>query len=82
MNVSRFGLAIFGSLLVISSAQAHPGHQIDDSGLLASIMHSLVTMDHAVILLAISAVFGLWTVTRRVARKHGVTRDSSRRWKP
>jgi hydrogenase/urease accessory protein HupE len=66
MNKFRLGFFLLGSLLVVPLAQAHPGHQHDDSGLLASIVHSIVTMDYALILLAIGVGYGLWAVGRRV----------------
>jgi hydrogenase/urease accessory protein HupE len=71
MNKFRPGLFLLGSLLVVPLAQAHPGHQ-HDGGFLASIVHSIVTMDHALILLAICVGYGLWAVGRRVmqARHH------------
>lgn len=72
MNKFRPGLFLLGSLLVVPQVQAHPGHGHDDSGLLASIVHSFVTMDHALILLAIGVGYGLWAVGRRImqARQH------------
>jgi hydrogenase/urease accessory protein HupE len=71
MNKFRPDLFLLGSLLVVPMAQAHPGHQ-HDGGLLASIVHSFLTMDHALILLAIGVGYGLWAVGRRVqqARHH------------
>ena len=74
MNVSRFGLFLFGSLLVVPVAQAHPGHQSDDRGLLAGIVHSFMSVDHALFLLAMGVGFGLWIVTRRITRRLGITR--------
>lgn len=73
MNVSRFGLAILGSLLLMSSAQAHPGHEID-GGLLASIEHSLMSTGYLLFLLAPGVVYGLWVVSRRVSRKSEAVR--------
>lgn len=72
MNKFRSGLFLLGSLLVVPMAQAHPGHESNDSGLLASIVHSIVTMDYALFLLAIGVGYGLWAVGRRVvqARQH------------
>ena len=72
MNKFCSGLFLLGSLLVVPQVQAHPGHESNDSGLLASIVHSIVTMDHALILLAICVGYGLWAVGRRVmqARHH------------
>lgn len=71
MNKFRPGLFLLGSLLVAPLAQAHPGHQ-HDGGLLANVVHSFLTMDHALILLALGVGYGLWTVGRRVmqARQH------------
>jgi hydrogenase/urease accessory protein HupE len=71
MNKFRSGLFLLGSLLVVPLVQAHPGHQ-HDGGLLASIVHSFLTMDHALILLAIGVGYGLWAVGRRIlqARQH------------
>lgn len=71
MNKFRAGLFLLGWLLVVPLAQAHPGHQ-HDGGLLASIVHSIVTMDVALFLLAIGVGYGLWAVGRRVmqARQH------------
>jgi len=74
MNVSRFGHFLFGSLLVVPVAQAHPGHQSDDGGLLASIVHSFMSVDHVLFLLAMGVGFGLWIVTRRITRRLGITR--------
>jgi hydrogenase/urease accessory protein HupE len=72
MTVYRSGLFLLGSLLVVPMAQAHPGHESNDSGLLASIVHSFMTMDYALFLLAIGIGYGLWAVGRRVtqARQH------------
>lgn len=72
MTIYRSGLFLLGSLLVVPMAQAHPGHQHDDVGLLASIVHSFMSMDHALFLLAIGVGYGLWAVSRRVtqARHH------------
>lgn len=81
MNKFRSGLFLLGSLLVVPMVQAHPGHESNDSGLLASIVHSFMTMDHALFLLAIGVGYGLWTVTRRVTRKLGITRVGGSRWK-
>jgi len=69
MNKFRSGLLLLGSLLVVPLAPAHPGHESNDSSLLASIVHSLVTMDYTLILLAIGVGYGLWTVVWRVTRK-------------
>jgi hydrogenase/urease accessory protein HupE len=66
MNKFRPDLFLLGSLLVVPIAQAHPGHESHDSGLLASIVHSFMTMDHALFLLAIGVGYGLWAVGRRV----------------
>jgi len=74
MTVYRFGLFLLASLLVAPLAQAHPGHQ-HDGGLLAGIVHSFLTMDHALILLAIGVGYGLWAVGRRVMQ----TRQHARR---
>lgn len=80
MNKFRSGLFLLGSLLVVPLAQAHPGHESHDSSLLASIVHSIVTMDYALFLLALGVGYGLWTVTRRVTRKLGITRVGGSRW--
>jgi len=80
MNKFRSGLFLLGSLLVVPLAQAHPGHESHDSGLLANIVHSIVTMDYALFLLALGVGYGLWTVTRRVTRKLGITRVGGSRW--
>ncbi len=71
MNVSRFGVFLFGSLLVVPMARAHPGHQ-SDGGVLTGIVHSFMSVDHALFLLAIGIGYGLWAVSRRVthARQH------------
>lgn len=68
MNKFRLGLFLFGSLWGMPLVQAHPGHESHDSGLFASLVHSFVTMDYALILLAMSVGYGLWTVGRRVTR--------------
>jgi hypothetical protein len=65
MNKFRSGLFLIGSLMIVPLAQAHPGHQ-HEGGLLAGIVHSIVTMDYALILLAIGVGYGLWAVGRRV----------------
>jgi hydrogenase/urease accessory protein HupE len=72
MTVYRSGLFLLGSLLVAPLAQAHPGHQHDGGGLLASIVHSFMSTDYAWFLLAIGVGYGLWAVSRRVtqARQH------------
>lgn len=74
MNVSRFGVFLFGSLLVVPMVQAHPGHQSDGGGMLASMVHSFMTEGHALFLLAMGVGFGLWIVARRVTRRFGITR--------
>ncbi|MBS1246328.1 MAG: hypothetical protein H6R47_527, partial [Proteobacteria bacterium] len=62
---------LLGSLLVVPMAQAHPGHQ-HDGGLLASIVHSFMSVGPAWLLLVIGIGYGLWAVYRRItqARHH------------
>ena len=74
MNKFRSGLFLLGSLLVVPLAQAHPGHESHDIGLLASIVHSFVTMDHALFLLAIGIGYGLWAVGRRILQARQLAR--------
>jgi hydrogenase/urease accessory protein HupE len=80
MRKSRWCLFLLGSLLVVPMAQAHPGHQHDGGSLLANIVHSIVTTDYALFLLALGVGYGLWTVARRVTRKLGITRVGGSRW--
>jgi hydrogenase/urease accessory protein HupE len=72
MTVYRSGLFLLGSLLVVPLVQAHPGHQHNGSGLLASIVHSFMSMEYVLFLLAIGVGYGLWAVSRRItqARQH------------
>ena len=72
MTVYRSGFFLLASLLVAPLAQAHPGHQHDGGSLLASIVHSFMSMDHALFLPAIGVGYGLWAVSRRItqARQH------------
>lgn len=65
MSKSRSWLGALGSLLIAPMAQAHPGHQ-HDGGLLAYIVHSFMTLDYVLLLLAIGVGCGLWVVSRRV----------------
>lgn len=74
MCKSRWRLFLLGSLLVAPMAQAHPGHQ-HDGGLLANIVHSFMSMDHVLFLLAIGVGYGLWVVGRRITQ----TRQHARR---
>ena len=74
MTVYCSGLFLLGSLLVAPMAQAHPGHQ-HDGGLLASIVHSFMSMGPAWLLLAIGVGYGLWAVGRRITQ----TRQHARR---
>ena len=71
MSTFRWRHFLLGSLLVAPMAHAHPGHQ-HDGGLLASIVHSFMSMGPAWLLLVIGIGYGLWSVGRRVtqARQH------------
>jgi hydrogenase/urease accessory protein HupE len=72
MRKSRWCLFLLGSLLVVPMAQAHPGHQHDGGSLLANIVHSFMSMEYVLFLLAIGVGYGLWAVGRCVtqARQH------------
>ena len=67
MSTSRWRLFLLGSLLVVPMAQAHPGHQ-HDGGLLASIVHSFMSMGPAWLLLVIGIGYGLWAGYRRITQ--------------
>ena len=80
MTIYRLGFFLPGSLLVVPMAQAHPGHQNDGGGLLASLFHSFMSMDYVLFLLAVGAGYALWPVTGRVTRKLGAALAGGGLW--
>lgn len=80
MVSARLFVSLSGLLCFAPLVQAHPGHQSDGSGLFASVIHSFMSVDHALFLLAIGVGYGLWSVTLRVTRQLGVTRAGAGLW--
>lgn len=80
MTTYRPGLFLHAVLLVAPTAQAHPGHQNDDRGLLAGLFHSFTSVDYVLFLLAVGAGYALWLLTGRVTRKFGAALAGGGAW--